>query len=82
VIPLDMITEMGGLHKMARFSRITKIYKLIRMTRFVRLVKVVKIKNIFVRHLADLLKVGLGVERLMYMLITFFVLQHIVACIL
>jgi hypothetical protein len=65
---------------MARFSRITKIYKLIRMTRFVRLIKVVKIKNKFVRHLAEILKIGLAVERLMYMLVTFFVLQHIIAC--
>ncbi|TNV84791.1 hypothetical protein FGO68_gene4313 [Halteria grandinella] len=56
VIPFDSLYEMGGLHKMARFSRIAKIYKLIRMTRFVRLIKVVKIKNIFAKHLAEILK--------------------------
>lgn len=59
---------------MARFSRIAKIYKLIRMTRFVRLIKVVKIKNIFAKHLAEILKVGIAVERLVYMVLTFFVM--------
>lgn len=81
IIPFDVIYQVGGFNKIARISRISKIYKLVRMTKIIRLIKIVKVKNKFVRHLADILKIGAGTERLIYMLITFFVLQHITACI-
>lgn len=59
--------------------RITKIYKLVRMSKIMRMIKLVNIKNKFARHMAEILKIGAGTERLIYLLITFFALQHVTA---
>lgn len=66
---------------MARFSRIGKVYKLIRMTKLMRLVRFAKVKHKMVRHLGDILKISAGTERIIYILLTFTILQHVTACI-
>lgn len=66
---------------MARFSRIGKVYKLVRMTKLMRLVRIAKVKHRMVRHLGDILKISAGTERIIYILLTFSILQHVTACI-
>lgn len=44
------------------------------MSKIIRIIRIVKIKNKLARHLAELLKIGAGTERLIYLLITFFAL--------
>ena len=81
VIPFDlMFAMMGNLNKVARFSRIGKMYKLIRMLKIIRLVKIIKVNNKLARHLSDMLKIGAGTERLVYVVLSLFVLQHVTAC--
>lgn len=75
-----MIFSYGSVNRVARFARIGKIYRLIRMTKIVRLIKIVKVTNKLAKHFSDVLKIGAGQERLVYLLITFFVLQHVTAC--
>lgn len=82
VLPFDLVFEYGNMSRIVRFSRIGKIYKLIRITKMVRLVQTVKLKkNKFSIFVNKLLKIGAGFERILYLLVTFIILQHVTACI-
>jgi hypothetical protein len=72
--------EYGDFSRMARFSRIGKIQKLIKVMKLFRLVKTVKVRNKMTKHLRELIKISVGLERIVLMLITFMILQHITAC--
>ena len=74
VIPFDLLFSIGNLNRIARFTRIGKMYKLIRMAKLVRLIKIVRVNNKLAKHLAELLKIGAGTERLLYLVLTFIVL--------
>jgi hypothetical protein len=80
VIPFDLVLMTGNVNRIARFTRIGKLYKLIRMTRMVRLLKIVQVRNKFVKNLSEILQIGIGFERLMFLSLIFFVLQHVAAC--
>jgi Ion transport protein len=81
IIPFDMIFVFGNFNRLARVARIGKLYKIIRMTRMVRMLKIVKERNKLVKYLNEILKIGVGFERLMFMMLIFMVLQHVAACI-
>jgi hypothetical protein len=50
------------------------------MARMVRLLKIVKDRNKLIKYLDEILKIGVGFERLMFMMLIFLVFQHIAAC--
>ncbi|TNV85840.1 hypothetical protein FGO68_gene9701 [Halteria grandinella] len=81
VIPFEIFYEVGGFNKMARLSRISKVYRLLRLSKIFRLARVAKFKSKFIRHMAEVLKIGQGTERLVQLLILFFALQHLTASI-
>ena len=81
IIPFDLIFAFGNFNRLARVARIGKLYKIIRMARMVRMLKIVKERNKLVKYLNEILKIGVGFERLMFMMLVFIVLQHIAACI-
>lgn len=80
-IPLDLILEYGHMSKIVRFSKIGKIYKLLRVTKMVRLLQTAKMKNRCSIYMLKIMKIGLGLERLLSILISFVLLQHVTACI-
>jgi Ion transport protein len=80
VIPFDQLYQFGNINKISRFTRIGKIYKLIKMMKIVRLIKIVKVNNKLVKNLSEILKISAGTERLTYLIISFFALQHVTAC--
>jgi hypothetical protein len=59
---------------LARVARIGKLYKIVRMTRMVRMLKIVKERNKLVKYLNELLKIGIGFERLLFIFLIFAVL--------
>ena len=61
-------------------AKIGKMYKIIKMTRLVRMLKIVKDRNKFVKYLNEVLKIGIGFERLLFLMLIFLVLCHIAAC--
>jgi hypothetical protein len=81
IIPFDVILTYGQFGRMSRIARIGKLYKIIRMARMVRLLKIVKERNKLVKYLNEILRIGVGFERLMFMMLIFMVLQHIAACV-
>jgi len=66
---------------MTRIFRLPKLYKLIKMTRLVRMLKIVKERNKLVKYLTEILRIGVGFERLLFFLLLFLILCHIVTCI-
>lgn len=51
------------------------------MTKVVRLLKIIQQRNKLGKHMNEVLKISLGFERYIFMLIIYLVLQHIIACI-
>ena len=68
---------MNGLVRVARFGR---LYKLVKLTRLLRILKMVKERSKLMKYFNDLLKLGMGFERLFFFILIFFVLCHITAC--
>jgi hypothetical protein len=66
---------------MFRVARIGKLYKIIKMTRLVRMLKIVKEKNKLAKYLEELLKIGVGFERLLFLFLILIILLHIACCI-
>jgi hypothetical protein len=64
----------AGVNKLSRFSRLGKIYKLVRIAKLTRLIRFMKVQSKLIKNLAEILKIGAGFERIVYLLITFFVL--------
>lgn len=66
-------------NRVVRFARIGKLFKIIRMMRLVRLLKIIKERNNLGKYMTEMLRIGLGLERFIFMLIIYLVLQHIIA---
>lgn len=80
VIPFDLILMVGNVNRIARFTRIGKFYKIIRMTKMVRLLKIAKVRNKLVKNFSEVLKIGVGFERLLFLMVIFIVLIHVISC--
>jgi hypothetical protein len=74
IIPFDLLFDYGQFSKMARFSRIGKVQKLIKIVKLFRLVKTVRVRDKLSRHLREIIKISVGLERIVIMLITFMIL--------
>ena len=73
---------MGGseLNNLVRIARLGKMYKLVKLTKLLRILKILKEKSKLLKYLNDILKVGLGFERLFFFILIFLMLIHIVGC--
>ena len=71
----------GSFGKVARFSRIGKLYKIIRMTKMVRLLKIAKVRNKLVKNMTEAFKIGVGFERMLFLVLIFILLIHVIACV-
>lgn len=76
-----MIFSSGaGVNRLTRFMRIGKVYKIIRMLKMVRLIKMAKVQNQLMKNLQEILKIGVGMERLFFLLMVFLLFVHITSC--
>lgn len=74
MIPFDLIFRYGGFNRLARIARLGKLYKLIRMARIARILKILKEKNKLIKYFGEIIKIGVGFERLLFMMVLFFIL--------
>jgi len=86
IIPFELFVnpdkDSGANYQdLTRIVRLGKISKLIKMTRLLRILKLMKERSKLLKYLNEILKIGLGFERLVFFIILFFILAHIVACI-
>ena len=81
IVPFDYILAMSNFDvKMVRVVRVGRLYKLVKLTRLLRILKLVKDKNKLMKYLNDLLRVGLGFERLFFFILISIIIMHIVTC--
>ncbi len=75
-IPFDLvfIGFGGSFKKFAGFTRITKLYKIIRLIRLFRLLKIAKERKNIGKYMTEELKIAIGQERIIFMLVIYFVL--------
>ena len=66
----------------ARLIRLPRILSLIRLFKLVRMVRLLKNKdsNSFTRFLLDIFKINANIERLIYFIFAFLLLNHLAAC--
>jgi len=85
ILPFDLIFFGGNssdnYNDFARIVRLGRIAKLIKMTRLLRILKIVKERSKLLKYLNDILKIGLGFERLFFFIIIFIILAHILTCV-
>lgn len=86
IIPFDLLLSASAndgqnFNDFARVVRLGRIARLIKMTRLLRILKIVKERSKLLKYLTDILKIGLGFERLLFFLIIFLIMSHMVTCI-
>jgi hypothetical protein len=83
IVPFEAFVDQsqGNYQDFTRFIRIGRLYKIIRMTKLLRLLKIVKDRSKFLTYLNEILKIGIGFERLIFFALIFFLMAHIIACI-
>ena len=86
VIPFNYLTSKESYNPystIARLSRLPRIYQLIRLFKLIRMVKILKNNNSnsVSKFFLDLIKISPNIERLIYFIFAFMLLNHIAACI-
>jgi hypothetical protein len=81
IFPFDILFNQDNYGELARIARFGRMYKLIKMTRLLRILKIVKERTKLLKYLNDILKIGLGFERLFFFAMIFFILCHFITCI-
>lgn len=80
IIPFDIIFAKN-FSKLTRFMRMGQLYRLIRLTRMVRIIKVFKDRTKITKNMTEILRMGIGFERFVYMMFIYLLAQHIIACV-
>jgi CRP-like cAMP-binding protein len=63
-----------------RITKVSKLYRLAKLVRFLRMIKLVNRNNKILRYMSTIFRVHIALERLIWFLITFLLLVHILAC--
>ena len=79
--PLEFTLEsQKNYSNLLRFGRVTKLYKLAKIFKLIRILKLVRDKNKIMRYMTSVFRVDIAIERLIWFLITFLLLVHLLAC--
>lgn len=79
-LPLQYTLTEKNYSGLLRISRVSKLYKLAKLVRFLRMIKLVNKNNKIMKYVSSIFKVHIALERLIWFLITFLLLVHILAC--
>ena len=80
IIPFDTIFEYSSFNKFARVARVGRLYKLVKLTKLFRFLKIMKEKNKLMKLFTEYLKIGVGLERMVFFVLVFMVACHIATC--
>eukprot|EP00350_Pseudokeronopsis_sp_OXSARD2_P013033 CAMPEP_0170567186 /NCGR_PEP_ID=MMETSP0211-20121228/80321_1 /TAXON_ID=311385 /ORGANISM="Pseudokeronopsis sp., Strain OXSARD2" /LENGTH=357 /DNA_ID=CAMNT_0010888575 /DNA_START=782 /DNA_END=1855 /DNA_ORIENTATION=- len=80
IIPLSEFLDGLGYNRLIRLARVPKLYKLVKMSRLMRMFKILQDRNRLVKYLGEVLKIGIGFERLLFFMLLLMVIFHITAC--
>ena len=82
ILPFELILKGsgGGMNDVVRLARIGRLYKLIKLTKLMRVLKIIKERSKFLKYVQDMLQLGYGFERLVFFVLVFLLICHIVSC--
>lgn len=84
ILPIDLILSgFGDINNLSRVARFGRLYKMVKLPRLLRVLKIIQHKNNLVTFLtqwSEWMKLGLGMERLMFFIIIFTLMIHLAAC--
>ena len=80
IIPFEAFLGGSGMNEVVRLARIGRLYKLIKLTKLLRVFKIVKDRSKFLKYVQDMLQLGYGFERLIFFVLVFLIMCHIVSC--
>lgn len=80
VIPFDLIFAYSNVNRITRFSRLGRISKIVRMIKMVRLLKIAKVHSKLMKNFQQVVQIAGGLERLVFLLLIFLILIHVIAC--
>ena len=75
-----MVQQKNNMNNILKLARLGRLYKLVKLTRLIKIIKLVKERSKIVSYINEILKVGVGFERLFFFLVLFLMLSHIVSC--
>jgi CRP-like cAMP-binding protein len=76
--PVQIIFQTGSSY--SKVGKLPKLSRLIKMTKLIRMVKIIKARSQILKYISKIYKVEAGVERLIWFLMTFLLMIHILAC--
>ena len=81
IIPFDLILSASKRStSMARIMRIGRMYKLVKLTRLLKMLRLVKDRSKILNYVNEVMKIGVGFERLFFFVLLFLLMSHIVSC--
>ena len=81
VIPFDLLFPNNKYNTLAKLFKVSRLYRLLKLTKLMRMLKVLREKNNLLKFLTELLRIGIGVERLFIAIVSVVIFCHIGACI-
>lgn len=80
-IPISLIFEsVRDYNSLARVARLPRLYRLVKMTKLARMAKLMRHKKAFKSKIARFFRLTAGIERLLWFVLTFLIIVHLVAC--
>ena len=83
VLPINQMTSGSFTYnKITRISRLPKLYRLIKLTKLLRMTKMTTKGNVnkVTKFFLEKLKINANIERLIFFVLTFLLLNHLCAC--
>lgn len=80
IIPFDLILSYANVNRITRFTRIGKLAKIVRMFKMVRLLKFAKVRSKLMKNFQQVVQIAAGFDRLLFMMLIFLILIHVIAC--
>lgn len=83
VLPINQMTSTSfAYNKITRISRLPKLYRLVKLTKLLRMTRMTAKGNVnkVTKFFLEKLKINANIERLIFFVLTFLLLNHLCAC--
>ena len=68
------------MNEVVRLTKIGRMYKMVKLTKLLRLMKIIKNKSAIMQQVEQTMKIGVGLQRLIFFFAFFLIFIHIVSC--
>jgi len=85
VLPFEFFFPENKYNNLTKLVKVSRLYRLLKLTKLMRMLKILKEKNKMINKMlkffTELLRIGIGVERLFIAIISVILFCHLGACI-